>query len=129
MSSAADIARTREGRSNVRAAIARLSQYVRRNNRYYAVWTVITLAYVACFVVIPMLLGRAIDAIGVESQAQLAERGLWIAGVALLAGALRYFSRTLVFNAGRQIEYEIRNDLFAQGCSTWCRRPSCSWWS
>ena len=31
-----------------------------------------------------------------------------------LARALvRYFSRTLVFNAAREIEYELRNDIFA----------------
>ena len=29
------------------------------------------------------------------------------------APVLRYFSRTLVFNAAREVEYEIRNDLFA----------------
>jgi len=113
VTSAAAIAAAREGRSNVRAAIGRLSQYVRRNARYYAVWTVITLAYVACFVAIPVMLGRAIDAIGTESRAELAGRALWIAVVALLSGTLRYFSRTLVFDAGRAIEYEIRNDLFA----------------
>ena len=39
-------------------------------------------------------------------------RVAWLAGVALGAAAVRYFTRTLVFNAARQIEYELRNDIF-----------------
>jgi len=37
----------------------------------------------------------------------------WLAGVGVLGGLLRYYSRVLVFNAAREIEYEVRNDLFA----------------
>ncbi len=112
MSSAADIAAAREGRGDVRAAIARLSIYVRRNARYYGIWSVITLAYVACFVALPKMIGSAIDAIEREPSEAVVERALWIAAVSLLFGVLRYFSRELVFNAGREVEYEIRNDLF-----------------
>lgn len=113
MTSSADIAAAREGRGTVRAAIARLSVYVSRNARYYAVWGLLTLAYVACFVALPKMIGGAIDAITVEPSGALAKRAMWIAGVAVLSGVLRYFSRELVFNAGREVEYEIRNDLFA----------------
>jgi ATP-binding cassette subfamily B multidrug efflux pump len=113
MSAASDIAEARAGRSDVRAAIARLSVYVRRNGRYYAIWAVITLAYVGCFVAIPIMVGRGVDAIGAQRGPELARQALWIGIVALLSGALRYFSRELVFNAGREVEYEIRNDLFA----------------
>jgi ATP-binding cassette subfamily B protein len=33
-------------------------------------------------------------------------------GLAVVRGVLRYFSRLLVFNAAREVEYELRNDLF-----------------
>lgn len=36
-----------------------------------------------------------------------------IAVAALLQGVVRTFSRALIFNAGRDIEYDLRNDLFA----------------
>ena len=39
-------------------------------------------------------------------------RGLWLRW-SLVRAVVRFDSRTLVFNAAREIEYELRNDLFA----------------
>lgn len=36
-----------------------------------------------------------------------------IIGAALAQGFIRTFSRALIFNAGRDVEYDLRNDLFA----------------
>jgi ATP-binding cassette subfamily B protein len=36
-----------------------------------------------------------------------------IIGAALLQGIVRTYSRALIFNAGRNVEYDLRNDLFA----------------
>jgi ATP-binding cassette subfamily B protein len=98
-----------------RAAIRRLASYVGRNRGYYAVWLASTLAYTAGFLAIPRLVGWSIQAFETGAGADL---GLWraqvLALVALATAAVRYWSRTLVFNAAREIEYEIRNDLFAQ---------------
>jgi ATP-binding cassette subfamily B protein len=38
---------------------------------------------------------------------------IYLAAVGGLGGVLRYYSRILVFNAARQIEFELRNDLYA----------------
>jgi ATP-binding cassette subfamily B protein len=38
---------------------------------------------------------------------------LLIGASALLQGVVRTFSRALIFNAGRDVEYDLRNDLFA----------------
>ena len=114
VSSAEQIAAQRAGRSSVRAAIARLSKYIASNRTYYVIWSVITLAYVATFLIVPELTGRTVAAIEEgESDAAIVRLAVWLAGVGILSGVLRYFSRVLVFNAARQIEYEIRNDLFA----------------
>jgi len=114
VTSAAEIARVRAGRSSGRAAVARLGQYVRRNGGYYAGWAVIALAYAGTFVAVPWLTGRTIDAIeagrGAEEILRLA---LAVGILAVVGGGLRYFSRVLVFNAAREIEYDIRDDLFA----------------
>jgi ATP-binding cassette subfamily B protein len=98
-----------------RAAWLRLRGYVARNRGLYAFWLASTLAYTAGFVAIPKLVGHAIEAYehGL-GEAEVARRTGWIALVALGSALVRYFSRTLVFNAAREIEYEIRNDLFAQ---------------
>ncbi|MCH8891625.1 MAG: ATP-binding cassette domain-containing protein, partial [Myxococcales bacterium] len=114
MSSAEQIADQRAGRSSVRAAIGRLSKYIASNRTYYAIWSVITLAYVATFLIIPELTGRTVGAIEAgDPTASIVRLAVWLAGIGVLSGVLRYFSRVLVFNAAREIEYEMRNDLFA----------------
>ncbi len=62
---------------------------------------------------IPYLLKRAVEGIeqGVPSTA-LSLLSLAIIGVALVQGVTRLLSRFLIFNLGRDIEYELRNDLF-----------------
>jgi len=118
VSAAADIARLREGRSSVRAALARLRQYITRNRGYYGVWAVLTLAYSGAFLGIPVIVGRTIDTAeawyqGDASLDAVRTLALTVAGLGVVGGLLRYFSRVLVFNAAREIEYELRNDLYA----------------
>jgi len=113
MSDAERIAAQRAGRSSVRAAISRLSGYVARNRAYYALWSIITLGYVATFLILPKLTGRTVGVIEGGAPADVIVRlAVWLAGIGVLSGVLRYYSRVLVFNAARQIEYELRNDLF-----------------
>jgi len=101
-------------RAPVRVALRRLRGYVLRNRGYYAVWTATTLAYVAGFVAVPILVGWAMKAVVEGEPAQeVMRRVLWLAGVTIARAIVRYFSRTLVFNAAREIEYELRNDVFA----------------
>jgi ATP-binding cassette subfamily B protein len=98
----------------LRSAIGRLAGYVRHNQGTYGIWAALTFAYVGGFVAVPILVGWAVAAVeqGLGS-AEVVRRCAWLAGVTALRGGLRYFSRTLVFHAAREIEYEIRNDLFA----------------
>ncbi len=97
-----------------RSALRRLVAYIRRNKRLYAVWLASTLAYTAGFLAIPWLVGWAYQAFDQDlGSSEVARRALWIAGVAVATAGVRFYSRTLVFNAGREIEYEIRNDLFS----------------
>ncbi|HEY8153219.1 MAG TPA: ABC transporter ATP-binding protein [Myxococcota bacterium] len=101
-------------RAPVRVALRRLRVYALRNRGYYAVWLASTLAYVAGFVAVPMLVGWSVKAVvdGLGAQ-EVVRRVLWLALVTLVRAVVRYFSRTLVFNAAREIEYELRNDIFA----------------
>ncbi|MCU0669560.1 MAG: ABC transporter ATP-binding protein/permease [Myxococcota bacterium] len=92
---------------------ARLWIYVRRNRGAYTVGGLLTLGYAATFAAVPMLTGYAMAA--VESglgQAEVVRRCAWLAAATLVRGALRYVSRTSIFNVAREVEYEIRNDLF-----------------
>jgi ATP-binding cassette subfamily B multidrug efflux pump len=103
-----------EGESPVRHALRLLWVYIRRNAWYYVLCTVLTLAYSGTFVAVPLLLGSAISGAmeGVARDEVLRRCGFLLL-VALAGAVLRYFSRTLVFNAAREVEYEMRNDLFA----------------
>ena len=102
------------GESPVRHALRRLSVYLRRNGIYYTGWTILTLFYVAAFVAVPILVGWAIEgALSKDvSQSEMTFRFSTLLGVALVRGVLRFFSRYLVFTAAREVEYEMRNDLF-----------------
>src|SRR5262249_45657231 len=44
---------------------------------------------------------------------EIGRRCAWLAAVVAVRAALRFVSRTQIFNAAREVEYEIRNDLFA----------------
>lgn len=102
------------GDGSVRHALRRLSVYVLRNWRYYALWAVTTMGYVGAFVAVPMLTGdavqSAVDGAPRDEQALLCAA---LFGFVLLRMVFRYYSRTMVFNAAREVEYEMRNDLFA----------------
>jgi ATP-binding cassette subfamily B protein len=114
MSAAPVISSEITGDTPVRHALRRLSVYLRRNAVYYSLWAVLTLAYVASFVAVPMLVGWAIAG-AVDPDVSREAVGLRCAillVVAVVRGVLRFFSRLLVFNAAREVEYEMRNDLF-----------------
>ncbi len=68
---------------------------------------------------IPWLLKQAIDALASPEfggngggTAVAARWALWMAGVAVLMGIVRTVSRVVIFNAGRKVEFDIRNGLF-----------------
>ena len=83
---------------------------------HYALWIASTLGYAAGFVAVPILVGWSCrrSATGLAGARRSRARALWLArGRPRSARVLRFFSRTQVFNAAREIEYELRNDLFA----------------
>jgi ATP-binding cassette, subfamily B, multidrug efflux pump len=62
---------------------------------------------------IPWLIKNAIDALRVGgAHGAVARDAAWIAGLAAAQAVIRTWSRILIFNAGRNIEYRLRGDLF-----------------
>jgi ATP-binding cassette subfamily B protein len=95
----------------------RLGGYLVRNRARYAVGALCTLGYVAGFVAVPILVGRAVEitilyAQGAASSGEVTARCLLLLAVTLARGSMRFLSRIKIFNAGREVEYELRNDLF-----------------
>ena len=92
----------------------RLWTYLLRYRRRYAAGGACLLATATLAMVVPYLLKRAIDAIGHGAPpAQIASYALWIIAIAVVQAVVRTFSRALIFNVGRDVEYDLRNDLFA----------------
>ncbi len=105
---------SQSGDGSVRHALRRLSPYVLRNIRYYALWAVTTLGYVGTFVAVPVLTGSVVQsAVDGLPREELTFKCALLFAVVITRMIFRYFSRTMVFNAARQVEYEIRNDLYA----------------
>jgi len=70
----------------------------------------------ALVALIPWLLGGAIDALtrgGAEGHATVLRNAGLIAACAVLQMLIRTWSRVLIFNGGRNIEYALRRDVFA----------------
>jgi ATP-binding cassette subfamily B protein len=64
---------------------------------------------------IPWLLKGAVDELqhtGAAAHAAVIRNAVLIAGCAVMQAAIRTASRVLIFNAGRNVEYRLRRDLF-----------------
>jgi ATP-binding cassette, subfamily B, multidrug efflux pump len=96
------------------AAVQRLKGYFWRYRARYLAGGLCLLATATLAMSVPYLLKRAINAI---EQGQpfrvVALFALYIVGIAVVQAVARTFSRVLIFNVGRDIEYDLRNDLFA----------------
>jgi ATP-binding cassette, subfamily B, multidrug efflux pump len=93
---------------------SRLGGYLVRHRRLYGLGVACTLGYAAAFVTVPILVGWVVQAVSDGRGApEIARRCAWLAGVTAVRAGLRFISRTEIFNAAREIEYEIRNDLFS----------------
>jgi ATP-binding cassette, subfamily B, multidrug efflux pump len=91
----------------------RLLSYIGRYWHRYTFGILCTLATASLGMVIPYLVRDAINAIQAHQTQQLAFFVKLICAAAILGGLARWFSRFVIFNCGRDIEYNLRNDLFA----------------
>jgi ATP-binding cassette subfamily B multidrug efflux pump len=91
----------------------RLQGYLLRYRWRYAAGGTCLLATATLAMAVPYLLKRAIDAIGRGAALQqVAAYAGAIIAIAAVQAVVRTCSRALIFNVGRDIEYDLRNDLF-----------------
>jgi ATP-binding cassette subfamily B protein len=97
-----------------RKMFGRLWHYMRRRKGDYAAGLVTTLLYAGLFVLFPVATGWCVQAI-VEGlpRAEIAWRCSLLLALGVARSGVRFFSRVRLFDAAREIEYELRNDLFA----------------
>ncbi|MEO6026933.1 MAG: ABC transporter ATP-binding protein [Candidatus Binatia bacterium] len=92
----------------------RLWSYMIRYRGRYAIGLACLLATGTLAMSVPYLLKRAVDTISAGGSAGTVG---WLAAtiimIALAQSVVRTVSRFMIFNVGRDIEYDLRNDLFA----------------
>ncbi len=91
----------------------RLFSYMRRHWLTYSFGILATFLTATFYNFVPLLTRDAINAAQSNHRTALAHYAELIALVAVVMGTARWISRFVIFNIGRDIEYEIRNDLFA----------------
>jgi ATP-binding cassette, subfamily B, multidrug efflux pump len=91
----------------------RLFSYMRRHWLTYTFGIVATFLTATFYNFVPLLTRDAINAAQAGHRSSLGHYAELIVVVALVMGTARWISRFVIFNIGRDVEYEIRNDLFA----------------
>lgn len=98
---------------NRRMMFRRLRYYVLRNKTDYVLGVITTVIYAGFFVALPITVGWCIQALtdGLPVE-EVGRRCAVLFAIAVARSCVRFFSRVRIFNAAREIEYQIRNDLF-----------------
>ncbi len=92
--------------------MTRLLFYARRYRLRYVFGIACTFANATLAMIIPLFIRGAINATGQHRFDLVAHYAELMIGFALMIGVVRWFSRFVIFNVGRDIEYDLRNDLF-----------------
>src|SRR6202162_5990526 len=91
-----------------------LFSYMQRYRRSYAVGALCVFFLNGIWVLHPQVIGRAVDdlKLGVTRE-KLLVYALLILAVAFSKGIFQYLTRSVVIGVSREIEFDLRNDLFA----------------
>jgi ATP-binding cassette, subfamily B, multidrug efflux pump len=94
--------------------MGRISQYIWRYWRRYLFGGLCLIGTATLVMWIPWWIREAIRIIEHGGALSDVKYYVWlIIGAAIAQGFVRTYSRALIFNAGRNVEYDLRNDLFA----------------
>ena len=101
----------------MRMFVNRLWKYMRRYRVRYGVGGLALFATATLVMVIPKLTQRAFDVIAGnlptdQKLATVAGYAGTIVAIAVTQAVVRTWSRTLIFNAGRDVEYDLRGELY-----------------
>ena len=91
----------------------RLFTYAWRYRSWYAIGILCTFTFALLQMVQPLLMRAAINAVHEGASGQLVRIAMAMVLLAVLMCGARALSRIITFNTGRDIEFDMRNDLFA----------------
>src|SRR5579875_2007474 len=91
-----------------------LFPYLRRYWRQFALGGLALVIYNCAKATIPLLVGTAVDDMRRNIHAAAVwQHALELLGVAIVSAICLYLTRQIIIGASREIEFELRNDLFA----------------
>ncbi|ADV82967.1 ABC transporter ATP-binding protein [Terriglobus saanensis] len=91
-----------------------LRPYLKRYRASLAWGGLSVVLYNCSKIVMPLLIGRAIDHISRHvGERDVAHDAVWLLVVAVAAAIFLYLTRWIIIGASREIEFDLRNDLFA----------------
>ncbi|HZP43616.1 MAG TPA: ABC transporter transmembrane domain-containing protein, partial [Candidatus Binatia bacterium] len=94
--------------------MSRLWRYLVRYRVRYFGGIACLVAATTLTMMVPWLFKRSVDAIAADAGPRVLLGYLALVGaIAAVQGVVRTYSRFVIFNVGRDIEYDLRNDLFA----------------
>jgi ATP-binding cassette subfamily B multidrug efflux pump len=90
-----------------------LIPYFKKYRRSYVVGTLCVFLTNGIWILFPLVIRRAIDDLhlGVTEQ-KLGKYALYLLAVAALKGIFQFLTRSIVIGVSREIEFDLRNDLF-----------------
>ncbi len=96
------------------AKLRPLTPYLKRYWRSFA-WGGLALITYNCFrVVLPLVIGHAVDDMHQGlTEAKIVHHALRLLVVAALSAIFLYITRQVIIGASREIEFDLRNDMFA----------------
>ncbi|HEX4424240.1 MAG TPA: ABC transporter ATP-binding protein [Terriglobales bacterium] len=90
-----------------------LFPYLRKYQRSFWVGSVCLFFTNAVWIIFPQVIGRAIDDLKNGTyRHSLATYGLTLLAIALAKGIFQYLTRSILIGVSREIEFDLRNDLF-----------------
>src|SRR5689334_12006009 len=94
-----------------------LFPYLKKHRRAYLLGGISVLMMNGIWVLFPLVIGRAIDSlksadVSVQTLHTISKLALLILAVAFSKGIFQFLTRWIVIGVSRDIEFDLRNDLF-----------------
>ena len=91
-----------------------LSPYLRKYRGTFLIGALCVLCNNGVWILFPIVIRNAVQALNTEvSVRTLARYALYLMAVALVKGVFQYLTRWILIGVSREIEFDLRNDLFA----------------
>src|SRR4029077_5345832 len=90
-----------------------LFPYFKKYRRNYVVGTICIFLTNGIWILFPQVIRRAVDDLhGGVTRHKLVTYALLLLAVAIAKGIFQYLTRSIVIGVSREIEFDLRNDLF-----------------